>query len=45
MSRKYLHDTKDLELVLHPVENYNDPPLQFYCYVDASIMVFEDNKL
>jgi hypothetical protein len=27
---KYLYDTKDLGLVLHPVENYNDP-LQFYC--------------
>jgi hypothetical protein len=39
---KYLYDTKDLGLALHPVESCNDP-LQFYCYVDASYILHPDS--
>jgi hypothetical protein len=39
---KYLYDTKDLGLVLHLVENCNDP-LQYYCYVDASYILHPDS--
>jgi hypothetical protein len=40
---KYVHDTKELSLILKPASNVNNS-IQLYCYVDASYLVHPDSK-